>query len=212
MLIALLALAGWVLDSLLVSLALHQVAGAGIMVHIRHLWWGPPVLLAVVWLARRGFARWVHRKAPPPTVEHLAAELSPAVQVLARQIVAAPTQATLLAQFRAYPTTAHLSDDLTQQIGQPLPVVEAALAALVAAGLLEPICACDLTFYRLTQDPERLQCLAELAAWQETWLEHGSGLLAGVGVPLRRPAAPQGSLGPAGVPARDRAARPADNG
>lgn len=191
MVVATLALTGWALDSLLVATEFHQVAGAGWIIHLTHLWWGPPGLLIGLWLARRTFARWVHRQAPPPTVEHLTAELPPAPRMLARQIVAAPLQATLLAWFRAYPTTARLPDDLARQLGQPLLAVEAALAALMAAGLVVPICASDLTFYRLTQDAARLQCLAELAAWQETWLAHSSGLSASVGVPLPRDPRPR---------------------
>lgn len=184
MLIALLAVAGWTLDTLLVSLEVQQMPGAGIMTHLTHLWGGPPLLLAGLWLARRGLARWGPRKSPP-TVEHLTAELPPLVQGLARQMVASPAQATLLAQFWAYPATARLPDDLARQLGHPLPEVEAALAGLVAAGLLEPIGAGDLLFYRLTRNPVCLQCLAELVAWQETWLEHSRSLATSVGRPVQ---------------------------
>ena len=66
MVVATLALTGWALDSLLVATEFHQVAGAGWIIHLTHLWWGPARLLIGLWLARRTFARWVHRQAPPP--------------------------------------------------------------------------------------------------------------------------------------------------
>ncbi len=184
--IALLALAGWFVDSVLVALEIHRLPGLGPWAHLSHLWYGPPLLVAALLIARRRLAGLMTWRENLEALDELARELQPEVRRMAGQVTGSETKVGLLAFFWRYPRTALMVPDLAGQIGRAPEEVEQALADLALLGLVEQQCACDLTFYRLTQNRRRLAQLDELVAWQESWLERARRLAQAVGPSLLR--------------------------
>lgn len=185
MLLCILALSGWLVDGLLTSLQLHQ-AGGGWGVHLFHLWYVPPILLALLLPARKRIKRLAVRVAEQPTLDALTQGLRPEIKALAQQVVSAPTKADLLTFLRSHTGTAMTSVDLAHHVGKDRTEAEQALADLAALGLVEIRCVCDMTFYKLTSDREQLARLDELEEWQADWLTHAGKLAQVAGAKLRQ--------------------------
>jgi len=182
--VSLLALAGWTVDSLLVALKLHNLPGVGLQVHRSHLWYGPLLLAATLLIVRQRRPRMAFRPPNGPASNDLTHGLRPQVKLLATHVTGSDTKAALLAFFRRYSGIALRAPDLAYHIGREPAAVEQALAELVTLGLVERQYACDLSFYRLTEDEQRLAQLDELVAWQESWLEQARRLTQAVGPSL----------------------------
>jgi hypothetical protein len=112
--------------------------------------------------------------------------LRPEVKTLAIRVTESETKAALLAFFRCHLGMALTAADLAYHVARGLAEVEEALTDLVMLGLVERGSASHLTFYRLTQDEQRLAQLDELVAWQEKWLERARRLAQAVGPSLLR--------------------------
>jgi hypothetical protein len=184
--IAILALAGWFADSVLVALEIHRLPGLGPWAHLSHLWYGPPLLVAILLVARRRLAGLSAWRENLQALDDLAQELRPEMRQMAGQVTTSETKVAVLGFLWRYPTTALTAPDLAYQTGQESVEVEQALADLASLGLVEHRGACDLTFYRLTPNRRRLAQLEELIAWQESWLEQARRLAQLVGPSLRR--------------------------
>ena len=181
MVVAVLALSGWFVDSLLVGVRMHRLPGDSLAVHLWHLWYGPPLLVGGLLLARHyrpGLMQWV---AALPRFDVLSGGLPPKVKALALHVTRSETQSVLLAFLQRHPTLSLTPSDLAGQVGGELDDVELALRELATLELVEKQRICDLTFYRLTQDEERQGELRALLAWQDSWLEQARQLTQSVG-------------------------------
>lgn len=179
--IALLALGGWFIDSLLVGFRLHELPGATPRFHLWHLWYGPP-LLAAGWLLIRRYRPELMRWAITlPVFDTVARSLSPAVKSLAFHVARSETQAALLTFLQRQPTLSLTASDLAGTVERDLDDVELALRQLETLDLVERQQVCDLTFYRLTEDEARRQQLREVAAWQDSWYQQAQCLMQVVG-------------------------------
>lgn len=63
-------------------------------------------------------------------------------------------------------TTANWAD----QVGYNEEKVAAALEKLEQLALVEQVCVCDMTFYRLTEDEAQLARLDQFIDWRRDWL------------------------------------------
>lgn len=187
MLVSILALSGWLIDSLFVGLRMHSFLEAGFRVHLGHLWYGPPLIIAGLLLVRRYRPEWMPSMATLPGFDNMARTLRPEVKALARHIIRSKTQASLIAFLQQYPSMALTTSDLAGQIGGHLDDVALALRELATLGLVEAQYVCGMTFYRLTTDEARRCELRELVTWQEGWFEHAEQVAHSVGPRLARP-------------------------
>lgn len=182
--VGLLALGGWAVDSLLVAFEMHRLPGASLRVHLAHLWYGPPLLVAILLIVRRHRPEVTIWPIQPLAFNVLARGLRPQVRLLVAHVTDSDTKAALLAFFRRYSGIALTAPDLAYHVGREPTEVEQALANLVTTGLVERQCVCDMSFYRLTEDEQRLAQLDELVTWQESWLEQARCLAQAVGPSL----------------------------
>lgn len=181
MVIAVLALGGWFIDSLLVGFRLHELPDSTPVFHLWHLWYGPPLLVAGLLLVRRYRPELVQWVGAWPVFDVVARSLPPAVKALAFHVARSETQAALLAFLQRHPTLSLTASDLAGVVESELDDVELALRQMEALDLVERQGVCDMTFYRLTQDEERRQQLREIAAWQEGWYRQAQHLMQVVG-------------------------------
>ena len=169
--ISTLALGGWTLDSLLMAIEMHGQAGWNWPAHLLHLWYGPPLLVAVLMLGYRRLPRAAFWVPQLPAGHMLDRSLRAEVRKLAALVAASPTNAAVLELLRRLPTTAMTACDLAHSLGRAEAEVEPALHVLANARLIDARLVCGLAFYRLTNDPPRLAQLHALAAWQAGCLE-----------------------------------------
>ena len=181
MVMAVLALGGWFIDSLLVGFRLHELPDSSPTFHLWHLWYGPPLLMAGLLLVRRYRPELVQWAATLPVFDTVARSLPPAVKALAFHVARSETQAALLAFLQWHPTLSLTASDLAGVVESELDDVEMALRQMEALDLVERQSVCDMTFYCLTQDEERRQQLREIAAWQESWYQQAQRLMQVVG-------------------------------
>lgn len=182
--LGLLAVGGWLVDSLLVALRLHQSAGDNLQVHLGHLWYVPLVLTAFVAVQWRRSAGNRLGLAKPRSVQLPTDGLRPAARALATDILSSEVAAALLAFLRKFPLTAQSAEDLAYRIGEDTDVVQDPLSHLVILGVVETESACGQTFYRLTRDPQRVAHVDELIAWQQAWRAQGRQLADAAGPSL----------------------------
>jgi len=181
MVMAVLALGGWFVDSLLVGFRLHELPASTPTLHLWHLWYGPPLLVAALLLVRRYRPERMQRGATWPVFDVVARSLPPAVKALAFHVARSATQAALLAFLQRHPSLSLTASDLAGTVGRELDDVELALRQMETLGLVERQRVYELTFYRLTQDEGRRQQLREVAAWQESWFQQAQRLMQVVG-------------------------------
>ena len=181
MVVAVLALSGWLIDSLLVALHVNGLAQDGLRVHLWHLWYLPLLLASGLLLVQHYRPELMSRVTAMPVFDGLIRNLRPELKTLARDVTCSETRATLLTVLQAYPTLSLTATDLAGTVGGELEDVELALEDLTTLGLIEKQTVYDLTFYRLTQDEIRRKQLREVAAWQDSWSEQANQLAQLVG-------------------------------
>ena len=186
-LISLLTIAGWLIDSLLAAFQMHRAQGDDLSIHLYHFWYLPPLIGAALLLFRKRLRFLSARVAPRPNFDTLAHTLRPQVRTLALQVLSSEAMSGLLALLRQRPGSSMTAHDLALSIRKDIGEVEEALAGLQALGLVEKQCACDLTFYRLTGNAEPLGYLDELEAWRADWLSHAGRLAEAAGTRLGAP-------------------------
>ena len=162
MVVAVLALSGWLVDSLLVALHMHGLAQDGLRVHLWHLWYLPPLLASGLLLVHHYRPELMSRVTAMPVFDGLVGNLRPELKTLARDVTCSETRATLLTVLQAYPTLSLTATDLAGTVGGELEDVELALEDLTTLGLIEKQTVYDLTFYRLTQDEIRMRSFIEI--------------------------------------------------
>ncbi|MCL4294484.1 MAG: hypothetical protein KJ077_02085 [Anaerolineae bacterium] len=251
MAIAILALAGWLLDSLFWYLETHPLTLAGFVTYLGHSWYAlllltailvilrlrrPSELLSltiyderglpiyhqgdfrldesvlepmlasfqgtpqpsglhhiglpngpVIYFLRQGALTLVACFSGPPRqaqldeglrllqlqetpAEDLLRDLPPDVAALAANLLNAPLERDLLLHLWSYPRMAMQAAGWAEQVGHGQDDVTSALANLERLGLVQSRCACDMTFYRLTDDDVRLRRLAQFVNWRGNWL------------------------------------------
>jgi hypothetical protein len=167
--ICMLAIAGWSVDSMLVSIELHRLAGGDIRAHLTHLWYGPPILLALLLLVRAVLPRaalW----APRFTADSIArCGRRSGVKRLADRLAAHPAQATLVGVLLRYPNTAMTAHDLAGHAALPQDEVDRALSDLARLGLVEEMHLAGTHFYRLARASLACDELRELLEWHRVW-------------------------------------------
>jgi hypothetical protein len=104
--------------------------------------------------------------------EDLLRDLPPDVAALAANLLNSPVERDLLLQLWSYRRMAMLATGWAEQVGHGADDVASALASLEQLGLVQSRCACDLTFYRLTDDEVRLRRLDQFITWRGNWLRH----------------------------------------
>ena len=177
----LLALGGWFLDSVLMGIQMHGFPDVGWRAHLSHLWYGPLLLAAGLFVAQRYLPRTVPWLEKPLAFAALTHALRPEVKTLATYAAASETKAALLAFFHRYKCMTIAATALAFYLDGEQTEVERALVDLVALGLVESQSACDLTFYRLAKDKRQVALLDELVAWQDHWFQRGRQLAQTVG-------------------------------
>lgn len=109
-------------------------------------------------------------KAQRTGSEDLLSALPPDIAALAAILLNAPVEQALLvhlwARRRMTMTTANWAD----QVGYNEEKVAAALEKLEQLALVEQVCVCDMTFYRLTEDEAQLARLDQFIDWRRDWL------------------------------------------
>lgn len=184
-LISLLTVAGWFIDSLVTAFQMHQAQGDDLSVHLYHFWYFPPLIVVALLLGRKRLRFLGARVTERPTLDTLALTLRPQVRSLALQVLSSREMPPLLALLMQHPGSSMTANDLALTLGKEIGAVEKALARLQELGLVETLSACDLTFYKLTSDAEMLAYLDELEAWRADWLTHAGRLAEATGVRLR---------------------------
>lgn len=163
--ICVLAIAGWSLDSMLVSIELHQLEGGDFRAHLSHFWYGPLILLALLLLVRKALPRaalW----GPRLTAGSIArCGRRSGVKRLADRLAAGPLEDKVLGVLLRYPSTAMTAHDLAGHAAQTEGDTEQALTDLVDLGLAEELELAGTRFYRLTRNSQRCEELRELEAW-----------------------------------------------
>jgi hypothetical protein len=164
-----LAIAGWSVDSMLVSIELHRLDGGDIQAHMTHLWYGPPILLALLLLMRAVLPRaalWV----PRFTADSIArCGRRSGVKRLADRLAAHPAQATLVGVLLRYPNTAMTTQDLAGHAALPQDEVDRTLSDLTELGLAEELKLAGTCFYRLARQGRACDELRELLVWHRVW-------------------------------------------
>ena len=167
--ICVLAIAGWSIDSVLVSVELHRLDGGDFRAHLTHFWYGPPVLLALLLLARR-----ILPKAAL-SVPHLTAGSiarygrRSGVKRLADRLATRPGEGAVLGVLLSYPSTAMTAHDLAGHATVSQSDAERALANLAGLDLVEEMQLVGTRFYRLTREARVCDELSELQKWHREW-------------------------------------------
>ncbi|MFQ5595823.1 MAG: hypothetical protein ACE5HA_16880 [Anaerolineae bacterium] len=262
--VAILALLGWLIDSLLWFLETHSLTVAGFATYLSHSWYALPLLAAIYTILRlrrpsellsltiyderglpirrqgdlrlaesvlapvlssfRGMAQddGLHRLELPsgatvyflrqgaltlvacfsgparpaqlaaglrllrgsaPPTEDLLRDLSPDVAALTARLLKASVERDLLTYLGANRQVAMTAADLAGQVERTAGEVFSALGNLERLGLVHRQPACDLTFYRLTDDERWLTRLDKFIAWRTDWLARARRLEQLVGSP-----------------------------
>ncbi len=108
-------------------------------------------------------------KAGMPSTFSLLDGLEPSVAALAVNLLTSPLKRSALAFFRRYSRTAMQAGDLAYWLGVNENELVQALEELADLNLLQRRCACDLTFYRLNDDPKVTAYLDRLFTWRNEW-------------------------------------------
>jgi hypothetical protein len=119
--------------------------------------------------------------------EDLLRDLPPDVAALAANLLNSPLERDLLLQLWSYPRMAMQATGWAEQVGYSEDDVASALASLEQLSLVQSRCACDLTFYRLTDDEVRLRRLAQFITWRGNWLRRAQRVEQLVGPVSSRP-------------------------
>ena len=253
--IAILALLGWLIDSLFWFLETHPLTISGFVTYLSHSWYALPLLAAIFILLglrrpsellsltiydERGAPRYHqgefrleetvlgpilasfqgatqesrlhHLKLPtgpaiyflrqggltlvacfsgPPRqaqlderllqqqetpTDDLLRDLPPDVAALAANLLNAPVERDLLLHLGSYRRMAVIAAGWAERIGHSEDDVACALEKLERLGLVQSQCACDLTFYRLTDDEVWLRRLEQFITWRGGWLRRAHQL------------------------------------
>lgn len=182
--ISLLAVGGWFVDSALMNLKMHGSVIAAYLTDYTHLWYGPPVLVVVVVLARRyrpDVAAWLSSVS---SFRSISSALRPDVKQLAFELTRSQSRAAVMSYFLSHPTTLLLTHDLAALVGHERDEIQRQLNELERLGLVQRQRACELAFYGLTQDKSVRSRLAEVSNWQQSWQEQARQLAQAAGPSL----------------------------
>ena len=160
--ICVLAIVGWFADSMLVSIELHRLGGDDFRAHLTHFWYGPPILLALLLLARR-----ILPKAALSVPRFTAGSFArcgrrSGVKRLADRLATRPGEGAVLGVLLRYPNMAMTAHDLAGHAGLAQADGERALADLAGLGLVEEMRLAGTDFYRLTRERHLCDELREL--------------------------------------------------
>lgn len=108
-------------------------------------------------------------RAEMPPAFNLLNGLEPPLAALAANVLASPVKRDVLGFLYRYGQTAMQAGDLAYWVDADEDAVRQALESLAELDLVQPLCACDLTFYHLNRDREVSVRLDELFAWQGKW-------------------------------------------
>lgn len=109
------------------------------------------------------------RQAKVPT-ENLLRDLPFDVAALAVSLLAAPVERDVLTHLWDHRQMAMTATDLAGRLGREADEIVAALDNLERLALVQHQCACDMTFYRLTEDESWLARLDQFITWRGDWL------------------------------------------
>lgn len=268
MAIAILALAGWLLDSLFWYVETHLLTLTGFITYMGHSWYALPLLAAifvilrlrrpsellsltiyderglpihqqgdfrleetvlepllasfrgttqegglhhlnlpsgpvVYFLRQQGLALVACFSGPPPQAqldeglrlleqqetpaEDLLRDLPFDVAALAATLLNAPVERDLLVHLWNHPRMAMMATELAGHVGHAEDEVTTALGNLDQLGLIQRLCACDMTFYRLTGDEAGRTRLDQFITWRGDWLKRAHRVEQLVGPVSSRP-------------------------
>lgn len=182
--ISLLAVGGWLVDSALMNLKMHGWVIAAYVTDYTHLWYGPPLLVVAVVLARRhrpDVAAWLSSVS---SFRSISSALRPDVKQLAFELTRSQSRAAVMSYFLSHPTTLLLTHDLAALVGHERDEIQRQLDELERLGLVQQQRACELAFYGLTQDKRVRSGLAEVSNWQQSRQEQARRLAQAAGPSL----------------------------
>lgn len=174
--ISLLSVGGWLIDSTLMDLKMHGSVTAAYLTDYTHLWYGPPLLVIAVLLARRyrpDVAAWLSSVS---NFRSISSALRPDVKQLALELTRSQSGAAVMSYFLLHPTTLLLTHDLAASVGYEHDEIQRELDRLAGLGLVRQQRACELAFYGLTQDKSVRSRLVEVSTWQQGWQEQARQL------------------------------------
>ncbi len=167
--ICVLAIVGWSADSMLVSIELHRLVGEDSRAHLTHFWYGPPILLALLLLARRILPK-AALSVPRFRVGSFAScGRRSGVKRLADRLATRPGEGAVLGVLLRYPNMAMTAHDLADHAELPQADGERALVDLARLGLVEEMRLAGTDFYRLTREGHLCDELRELQEWHREW-------------------------------------------
>jgi hypothetical protein len=178
--ICILALVGWSLDSILVSVELHSLEGGDFRAHMTHFWYGPLLLLAALLLVRRLLPRatlWVPHFSRD-SITRFGRQAG--VKRLADHLASRPVEATVLGVLLSYPNTAMISQDLAEHAGVVQADTDRSLRELGRLGLVQEMQLAGASFYRLTREGQLCDELRELQEWHRLWQRQTERLFSAV--------------------------------
>ncbi len=102
--------------------------------------------------------------------EDLLRDLTPDVAALVATLLNAPVERDLLVHLWNYPRMAMKATELAGHVGRSEDEVTTALRNLEQLALIQRLCACDMTFYRLTGNEAVRTRLDQFITWRGDWL------------------------------------------